>query len=112
MESGLSASSIDETQESEDLLWQNGQDILLNALEQSSLESDASLEQSAEQSQVETYSPEYDMGAYTGYSLQSVSYTMSQGVCVGFAVALVVALATWGVACAISILRKGGNQDG
>ena len=109
MENGLVADLCDVEESEVQEEWQNGLDILSSALEQSSLESDALSEQSAEQSQAETYSPVYDMGAYSGYDMQSVGYTLSQGICVGFAVALVVALASWGVACAISILKKGGK---
>ena len=113
MENGLVAELIDETQESLESEgaeeWQNGLDILQNALEQSYLESDVLLEQSVEQSQVVTYSEAYDMGAYAGYNLQDVGLTLGSGVGVGFAVALCVALASWGVACAISILKKGGR---
>lgn len=106
MESGVLVESATNEGEEE---WQDGLDLLLNVSEQSSLDSEPSAEPSAEESQQESFSPVYDMGAFQSYTLQDMGLLYGGGMGVGFAVAICVALAGWVVACAISILRKGGN---
>lgn len=102
--------SLVELSSEEGLQWENGQDTLQNALEQSSLDLEQSAEQSVEQSQAST-SLEYELGAFTGYDLQAFGTVYGSGLCAGFAVSVVVALACWLVALAIKILREGGQRN-
>lgn len=105
MENGAPLEYLNEEQDQ----WENGQDILLSPSEQSSLDSEQSAEQSTDQSAQDTFSPVYEMGAFQSYTLADMGNLMGAGVCVGFAVAVCIALASWAVACAISIIKKGGN---
>lgn len=107
MENG---SLVELSRETEDEQWENGQDILPSVSEQSSLDLEPSAEPSVEQSQADT-SLEYEMGAFEGYDLQTFGSLYGSGMCVGFAVSVVVALACWAVALTINIFRKGGQQN-
>ena len=108
MDNGLDVNSLEEsTNEVE--LWESGQDILPNQSEQSSLELAQYVAQYVAESQAES-SLEYELGAYEGYSMTDFGMLYGAGMGAGFAVAICVGLASWVVALAISILKKGGNE--
>lgn len=89
--------------------WTSGQDLSLSASEQSSTELEQSAEQSSEQSSLSGSVDVYDMGAFTSYTLDTFPALYASGFGAGFGVAVVVALAMWGLSSIIKILRKGGQ---
>lgn len=90
--------------------WENGQDLSLTELLQSSSELDQSPEPSPEAAQQGSYSePIYNMSSFAGYSYQDLGYTLGTGMCAGFAVTFCVALASWAISCVINILKKGAK---
>lgn len=111
MDNGVDVNYSEESRE-EPEEWENGQDMLSSQSEQSSLDSEQSVEQYAPQFQASTFSDieyEYEMGALEDYTLSDFGLLYGAGMGAGFAVAICVALASWLVACAISIIKKGGN---
>jgi len=94
----------------DNVTWENGQDLSLTELQQSSSE----LEQSPEPSpevvlQSSSSEPIYNMSSFAGYSYNDLGYTLGTGMCAGFAVTFCVALASWAVSCVINILKKGAK---
>lgn len=90
--------------------WENGQDLSLTELLQSSSESEQLPEQSSEAAPQESYSePIYNMSSFAGYSYNDLGYTLGTGMCAGFAVTFCVALASWAISCVINILKKGAK---
>lgn len=107
MENGL---IVELSRETEGEQWENGQDTLPSVSELSSSDLEQYVEPYVEQLQANT-SLEYDMGAFAGYDLQTFGSVYGSGVCVGFAVSIVIALACWAVALTIKIFREGGQQN-
>lgn len=89
--------------------WTSGQDLSLSASEQSSTELEQLGEQSLEQSSLSGSVDVYDMGAFTGYTLDTFPALYASGFGAGFGVAVVIALAMWGLSSIIKILKKGGQ---
>lgn len=108
MESGQSVDY--QNNEGGEETWETGQDLSPSQSEQSSSDLEQSAEQSAEQSQAATSSlDEWELGAFSEYTVSDFGVMYAEGMGAGFAVAVCVALACWAVACAISILKKGGQ---
>jgi len=89
--------------------WTSGLDLLSNVSEQSFMDSEQSVEQSLEQSFQSGSVDVYDMGAFTGYTLDTFPALYASGFGAGFGVAVVIALAMWGLSSIIKILKKGGQ---
>lgn len=110
METGQARSSLalPETVSSGGITWENGQDLLPSASEQSAFYSEQSLVQSAEGSQA-TYSIvecDYDLGDFAGYNLGTIASITVFGVCAGFGLALGVGLLCYSLNKASLAFRK------
>lgn len=104
---GESEASVIESEELQE--WENGLDTLLSQSEQSSLESDSSVEQSSPESFASYSESTYEMGAFQGYSIPAFGQMYCAGIGCGFALGVCVALASWALSVAITIFKKGGQ---
>lgn len=89
--------------------WTSGQDLSSSASEQSSMDLEQSAEQSLEQSSLNGSVDVYDMGAFTGYTLDTFPALYASGFGAGFGVAVAIALAMWALSSLIKIIKKGGQ---
>ena len=91
--------------------WNNGQDSSLTELESSSDSSELLPEESSEQSSLMQYSEvpaqSYSIGHFGSYEdFLTVGF---QGVLLGFALSMVLALVTLAFNAMLNIIKKGGN---
>lgn len=106
MENGYLVDTLTNEGEEE---WQSIQDLSPRESEPLSSGSEPVSVALSEPLQVDIYSGNYDLGSFAGYSVSDYGLLLGTGACVGFAVAVCIALASWAVMCGIQILRKGGN---
>lgn len=97
--------AVDILESSEVQEWENGQDLLPSPSPSASSALEQSLEQSAAVLQAESYTPVYDMGDMSGYSMQTLAGIAVLGCCAGFALAIGVSLLAYAISAVMSAFR-------